>query len=231
MVRVIVPPETIQEQTIAISDPHILHHLRKVLRLRLGETLECADGTGLGFSGKIIEANSHRLTVQIERRWKEPQAIKPVILAQSLIKPERFEWVLQKATELGVSRIIPLLTERTLVRQVQQVSSHRLSRWRTIIQEAASQCQRATVPILESPQLFEQAIRTLSVPPTPQKPLLLMPTLAILHRKRCGWRKKHVPQRSFPSDASLCARRQPQSRYFRSHNFQWGLGILPVHER
>ena len=162
MHRVLVPPSAIQDDTITITDAGTLHHLH-VLRVNVGDQVECFDGHGHIYAGAIIQRTRHVLVVAVNRRVDEPPPSVQVTLAQALIKPERFEWVIQKATELGVAQIIPLLTSRTRVRApARQGTTPRLLRWQRIAEAAATQCGRATIPIIEEPQPFEHVLKSLS---------------------------------------------------------------------
>ncbi len=140
-----------------MREPERVHHLVRVLRVKLGEMLECFDGRGHGYRGPITHVNHSAVTVDIAERRQEPPPRVPVTLAQALIKPEQFEWAVQKATELGVARILPLVCARS-VAQGTGASEQRLTRWRRIAEEAAAQSGRCTVPVLEIPQEFHEAL-------------------------------------------------------------------------
>lgn len=170
MPRVRVPPDAVQGETVAVTDPRALHHLRDVLRVKVGDRLECFDGHGRSYAGPIARCTSRGLVVEITERLEGIPRLLKVTLVQALIKPERFEWALEKATELGVARIIPVETARTTAR----ISGRegRRARWQRIIESAAAQCGRATVPRLEPPEPFGRALKMLDSQPT------LLPTLA-----------------------------------------------------
>jgi 16S rRNA (uracil1498-N3)-methyltransferase len=95
-------------------------------------------------------------------------------LAQALIKPERFEWVVQKATELGVDRVMPVVTARTVVRLGPDQAKHKVARWQRIAREAAKQCGRAKVLRIDTAQPFDQFAPALA-----RYPGVLMPTLLV----------------------------------------------------
>jgi 16S rRNA (uracil1498-N3)-methyltransferase len=98
-------------------------------------------------------------------------------LAQALIKPERFDWVVQKATELGVDRVTPLVTERTLVRPMRDSAQRKLTRWQRIAREAAMQCGRSSIPAIDVAQPFDQFAPSLA-----RYSLVLMPTISVTAR-------------------------------------------------
>jgi len=172
MPRVFVPPEAVSHETILINDAGTVRHLMRVLRLRAGDRLECCDGTGRVYVGTVTRVAERALHVAVERQRTEAPPQPPVTLAQALIKPDRFEWMLEKATELGVARILPLITARTTIRHPSAVGSARVARWRRILEAASAQCVRSIVPSLETPQRFEDVVTSL------QATCALLPTLA-----------------------------------------------------
>jgi 16S rRNA (uracil1498-N3)-methyltransferase len=125
-----------------------LHQLRHVLRLRDGDEMAVFDGSG---SEWVARLNGER--AELDRRLDdEVEPRTRLTLFQAAIKPQRFEFVLQKATEVGVSRFVPFTSERSVA------TGGRAERWRSIVAEAAEQSGRRIVPDV-SPQLtFGQAI-------------------------------------------------------------------------
>ena len=158
MRRVLIPPEAVQGRRVTIDNPSTLHHLRHVLRLKAGDRLECFDGCGRVYRGSIIRSTRREFLIESERESTASVPLLRITLAQSLIRPERFEWILQKATELGAERILPTMTSRTTVRLSQGQGRLRIARWRRIVEAAATQCGRATLPLLEDPQPFERVL-------------------------------------------------------------------------
>jgi 16S rRNA (uracil1498-N3)-methyltransferase len=148
--RFFIPQDRIQDG-IAVLTPDQAHHLRTVLRLQAGEEVELFDGEGLSFSGKIEYqgANTHigalKKLEQIEARKST------LVLASALIKADRFEWMLQKGTELGVDQFVPLLTRFAAVHIPGARLDARLERWRRIVMEASKQSRRLTVPKIHTP--------------------------------------------------------------------------------
>ena len=110
MHRVLIPPQTVRRDEITVDDPRDVHHLMRVLRIKPGEELECFDGQGRTYRGRVTQVGDRELTVSVDQRREEPAPRVKVTLAQSLIHPARFDWVLLKATELGAARITPLVT-------------------------------------------------------------------------------------------------------------------------
>ncbi len=159
MHRVLISPDAVTRDSVTVRDPEHVHHLVRVLRIKDREILECFDGYGHGYRGPITHVTPSAVTMDVAERREEPAPRVPVALAQALIKPERFEWVVQKATELSVARILPLVCARGAA-QGTGASEQRLTRWRRIAEEAAAQCGRCTVPVLETPREFRQAMET-----------------------------------------------------------------------
>jgi 16S rRNA (uracil1498-N3)-methyltransferase len=171
--RILIRPEDLHGRTAVIQDAKALHHLLHVLRTKPGDAVECFDGTGRSYRGRVARATRRELVVEVRDVREEPSAGSTVTVAAALIRAQRFEWMIQKVTELGARRIVPLLTERTLVRPGADRSGDRLRRWRRIAEEAAQQCGRATVPPVEAPVRFAQFLAPLA----PEE-VLLVPTLA-----------------------------------------------------
>jgi 16S rRNA (uracil1498-N3)-methyltransferase len=148
--RFFVPSEQIR-QGVALLSPDQAHHLRNVLRLRDGDTVEIFDGTGKQFEGKVALFASEVRVGHIQEISASSRTPIRLALAVALIKPDRFEWILQKGTELGVNRFIPLTAHFTNVRLKSDKILERMERWRRIICEAAKQCGRQTLPELDAP--------------------------------------------------------------------------------
>ena len=173
MHRVLISPRAIQGGRIRVHDPGQLHHLLHVLRVNTGDALECFDGEGRRYAGRVIKRSPQELIVQLGAASAEPFPAVQVTLAVSLIKFDRFEWMVQKATELGADRLIPLVTARTVIRPSSAQAAGRLQRWRRIIQEAGRQCDRQRLPEIELPQTVERVVAECG-----PEICLLVPTLA-----------------------------------------------------
>jgi 16S rRNA (uracil1498-N3)-methyltransferase len=132
-------------------------HLRDVLRLKSGDEIYVFDGAGREFQCAIgaIGKDSTQLKLIAEVEPAHPESPLHLTLAIALLKGEKFDLVIQKATELGVQRIVPLATERADVRlRDGQDTSRRVTRWQRIALEAAKQTGRATVPEVTAPMIF-----------------------------------------------------------------------------
>jgi 16S rRNA (uracil1498-N3)-methyltransferase len=136
------------------------HHAARVVRVREGEEVELFDGKGTAAHG-VITAAGHdqghdQLVVNVLTIIDARETRLSLTLAMSVIALDRFELVLQKATELGVRSIVPLVSERVEIRPERYRGKQ--ERWERIIFEAVKQCGRARTPTLESPLSFGDAI-------------------------------------------------------------------------
>lgn len=131
-------------------------HLARVLRMQPGRELVLFNGTGGEFEAVIDEVGKRAVTVQVgEFNAHNRESPLRLELAIGLSRGERMDWVLQKATELGVTHIRPLLTERTEVKLSAERLEKRLNHWRQVIISACEQCQRNLLPDLAPPQKLE----------------------------------------------------------------------------
>ena len=129
------------------------HHAARVVRVREGEEVELFDGEGHAASGVIESITDDALIVRIEKPIDSREAAIAIDLAMSIIQLEKFELVLQKATELGVRSIIPLETDRQEIRAERYRGKD--ERWKKIIFEATKQSGRAVIAKLEPPTKFD----------------------------------------------------------------------------
>ena len=121
------------------------NYLGNVLRMKVGGELLVFDGASGEWLARIAEAGRKRMTLIVERRTREPETIPDVWLAFAPVKRARIDWLVEKATELGVARLIPVTTQRTVVERLN------LERLRAHIIEAAEQCGRTRLPELAEP--------------------------------------------------------------------------------
>ena len=136
------------------------HHLRDVMRIRAGEVVEIFDGTGRGYLGEVELQGSKVLICRLKRLPPEESLIR-VVLAAALVKSSKFEWMLQKATELGVDEFIPLKTSRSEIRVAEGKILSRMERWNRIVQEASKQCRRLSAPQIHTPLSFSDFLETI----------------------------------------------------------------------
>ncbi|KJS22940.1 MAG: hypothetical protein VR72_03350 [Clostridiaceae bacterium BRH_c20a] len=146
MRRFFVSPENIKGEEIQIKDSDV-HHLTQVLRLKEGEKVIVFDGTGLEYE-IIIRSLAVGLVIgEIQGVTSSTRdSLIGVTLVQGIPKGDKMELIIQKCTEVGIAKIIPVLTERTVVKLDDGKKGKRHERWQKIAQEASKQCRRATVP-------------------------------------------------------------------------------------
>lgn len=162
MPRVVIDPRNVHGGAVAITDPQALHHLLDVLRVTDGERVECVDGAGRWYAARVARRSTRELQLEIVDQGEEPRVALAVRLVPALIKPERFEWLVQKTTELGVERISPVMTARSVIRPSGERRAGRLARWQRIANAAAQQCGRATVPQIDPPAVFRKVLASLA---------------------------------------------------------------------
>jgi 16S rRNA (uracil1498-N3)-methyltransferase len=163
--------------------PDQLHYLRTVLRLESGAEIEIFDGKGAR-NAAVLEGEGLRVLHALP---SAPARALDVVLVQALAKGEKMDLVVQKATELGASRIVPFASERAVVKRP---GAEKLARWRRIAQEAARQCGRSDVPHIDEPSSLDDVLRILESEPS-RRGLLLDAEEKTL---RLGAAARGVPQ-------------------------------------
>ncbi|GMU43501.1 MAG: 16S rRNA (uracil(1498)-N(3))-methyltransferase [Xanthomonadales bacterium PRO6] len=149
-------------------------HLTRVLRLRSGDGVRLFDGRGLEVRAVLAAPEKRRMSACIEAVIEAlPESPLRLTLAQGICRGEKMDLVLQKATELGVQAIQPLLTLRTEVRLDAERASRRMAHWREVVVAACAQCGRATLPQLHAPMALPHWLATLEGDRSPR--LLLDP--------------------------------------------------------
>ena len=128
------------------------YHVARVLRLRAGAPLVLFDGSGADFRGEIVAVEGDRVRVRVRERAaglrESPLAI---TLVQAVSRGERMDWTLQKATELGVTCIQPVLSARSVVRLDEQQAARKLRHWQAIVAGACEQSGRSVLPEVREP--------------------------------------------------------------------------------
>lgn len=154
MHRFFINPEQV-DGLIVRFDGDQAHQIMRVLRLHPGDRVLALDGRGLEFEVVLEEIAPSRVTGLVARQAAaEGDPAVKLTLYQSVLKREKFEWVLQKGTEIGVSHFVPVITKRSLVRESTGLKAEKIDRWRRIIKEAAEQSGRGVLPTIISPVPF-----------------------------------------------------------------------------
>ncbi len=161
--RFFVPPEVFNGRETCFP-PDISRQISMVLRMKKGEGVIILDNRGHYRPVTLNEVTPKEVTGQpgeITLAGGEP--VIELTLCIALTGREKFEWVLQKGTELGVKRFVPLVTARTLVQETGG-SDARMNRWQKIVQEAAEQCGRGLVPEVGIPEKFPGLLKRKDIP-------------------------------------------------------------------
>jgi 16S rRNA (uracil1498-N3)-methyltransferase len=143
MVRLFVPPERLHGER-ATLDAAAYRHLVKVLRLTPGATLSLFDGRGTEIEARIVAVGKASLEVSLGSRRPVPSPACAITLLVSPPRGERMDLIVQKTTELGVARIVPVGSEHGMVK----AGTHQQRRWQKIAEEASRQSGRADVPVV-----------------------------------------------------------------------------------
>ena len=160
MSRFYVPQPRIEKGMLKIEGDEV-KHIRKVLRLKAGDEIIVFDGLGKEFEGAIVEEGLSSVVIKIQNIFSSKRdSPLEVTLAQSLLKGEKMDYLIQKATELGVKEIIPFFSSRSVPLLEKSKKLKRHHRWEKIAIEASKQCGRGVVPKIESLQDYSDMLQT-----------------------------------------------------------------------
>ncbi len=128
-------------------------HLVRVLRMEVGQSLTAFNGDGRDRSAVIVRIDKRGVAVRVTSEGVDVAAESPlrIILAQGVARGEKMDWIVQKATELGVHQIVPLITERTEVKLDAERAQRRVAHWQAVVTSACEQSGRAVVPVVVLP--------------------------------------------------------------------------------
>jgi len=185
MPRFYIPSPHIENGLLRIEGDEV-KHIRKVLRLKTGDEIVVFNGASKEFEGTIVEEGRSSVMVKIQRMLS-PKGDSPleVTLAQSLLKGEKMDYLIRKATELGVKEIIPFLSSRSVPLLEKSGRQRRHQRWEKIAIEASKQCGRGVVPKIKSLQDYSDMLHA---PSTEHLRLILW--------ERDGMKVKEILERS-----------------------------------
>jgi 16S rRNA (uracil1498-N3)-methyltransferase len=152
LTRVFVEAELTPGSVVELP-PDTASHLAKVLRARGGEPLVLFNGDGREFDGAIDAVRGARVSASVgEGRWMERESPLAVSLVQCVPRGNRMDFIVQKATELGVARIVPVLSQRSVVRLDKGQAESKANHWRAVAVSACEQCGRNRLPVIETAQ-------------------------------------------------------------------------------
>jgi len=144
------------EHYLELQDKRLLDQWRKVLRFRPGQEVILFDGHGQEKLYSLNELSKDHATLELITEFEAKIPLREVYLFWSLLKKDKNDWVLQKATELGVSHFVPLLAERS------EKTGFNIERAQKIVIEAAEQCGRSDIPSIREPMLLQTALHEFS---------------------------------------------------------------------
>lgn len=140
----------------------IAHHLLHVLRVKEGAEVSCFDGAGHSRLYHVLEREAEALLLEAKQPLfaTEAPAVQLCLFA-CIPKGDRMEWLLEKATELGVGEIVPVMSDRTIVRLDGKQAKAKRERWQRIVEAASHQCGTTVVPIVHPPMFFAEALHVM----------------------------------------------------------------------
>ena len=163
MPRFFVEKENILSDKIVIGGEDA-KHISLSLRARVGEKVTACDGDGTDYECEISDITKNEVVLSVmEQKMSETEMSVSVTLYQSLVKSDKFDFIVQKCTELGVSRIVPVVTERCISRPDEASLSKKVARWNKIAKEAAMQSGRGRIPVVEDAVEFDEAVKQISM--------------------------------------------------------------------
>ncbi len=150
MHRFHVSPAECGETTITLAGGEA-HHALRVLRLRFGDAAVVLDGAGGEYHCEVASASNQTVDLAVRRKRLEPRSPCEITLVQAVPKGKLFDSIVQKATELGASRVIPLLTDRVVRQFDDEKSDSQLHHWRAVAIESIKQCGSLWLPQIDAP--------------------------------------------------------------------------------
>lgn len=151
-----IPQDQIKDDEVSISGLEH-HHLRNVLRIGSNEKIRIIDGIGTVYIAKVLHTDSELSCAKILNQVYYEKKTPKITLFQVIPKNDKMTLILQKTTELGVNKIIPIITARSL----QEPSKNRFERWQNIVISATKQSKRVWLPILCDLMSFEEFLKSI----------------------------------------------------------------------
>jgi 16S rRNA (uracil1498-N3)-methyltransferase len=148
--RAYLPPSSWTETPFLEGDE--AKHLSQVLRIQPGAVVTVFDGLGNHAQARVLSVSKQRVDLMLELAESAPTSLPDITLVQAIPKGKNMDWIVQKAVELGVSRIQPLVTRHTIV----SPGGDKAEKWRRTALEACKQCGQFTIPIIEDPLPFAE---------------------------------------------------------------------------
>lgn len=166
MFQFFVEPEQISNEEVQIMGSDV-NHIKNVLRMKIGEHVRVSDNQGANFLCEIIKINNEQVILKILEECEGTELPVKVTLFQALPKRDKMEWVIQKAVELGVYEIIPVVMKNCVVKLDAKKAETKRVRWQAIAESAAKQCKRSLIPQIGEVRDFSKAVtyaRSMDIP-------------------------------------------------------------------
>lgn len=159
MYRFYISEDQISENEITITGSDV-NHIRNVLRLEEGDWVVACNGEGKDYVSRVLAVEKDHVSLQVEKVQSTGTELPTKItLFQGIPKKEKMEFIIQKAVELGVYEIVPVMMKRCVVRfSDERKMEKKQERWQAIAEAAAKQCDRGIIPVVHAPVTMEQAI-------------------------------------------------------------------------
>jgi 16S rRNA (uracil1498-N3)-methyltransferase len=156
--RFFISPGDVAGPIITVSGEDV-RHIATVLRMKTGDELLLCDGQGTEYAVKIVQMDRSTIRTEIASKSKTEIRLPRIVLGQGLPKSDKMDVIVQKATELGVAEIVPLVTERTIMKIKDE--EKRITRWHKIAREAAMQSSRIDIPKVRGVQSLQNFLLSL----------------------------------------------------------------------
>src|SRR5690606_32095090 len=141
-------------------------YVARVLRMQPGDACVLFNGDGHDYAARVLSVGKRGVEVEVlEATPVDRESPLKIVLLQGIARGEKMDWVLQKATELGVAAFVPVSSERSEVRLDAARAAKRLAHWRGVVASACGQCGRARIPPVEAPQPLDEALAALGPGP------------------------------------------------------------------
>ncbi len=160
MARFYAPHPKIERGILKVEGDEV-RHIRRVLRLGKGDEIRVFDGSGKEYEGTIVEEDSFSVSIWVhDIVSSRKESVLEITLAQSLLKGEKMDFLVQKAVELGIRRIVPFISSRSVPVLEVKRRLERQKRWEKIAVNASKQCGRGSVPQIDPPVSFLEMLES-----------------------------------------------------------------------
>ena len=213
MQRFFLLPEQTRDDLLTLTEREA-HHALNVLRVQPGDAVTVLNGQGEKISCQVAELRRKEVRLRVVHREQASPRPWPITLIQALPKGKTFDTIVQKATELGAGRIIPLLSQRVVSHVDDDRSASKLEHWRAIAIESVKQCGSPWVPALDAPATLPQLLSRLpasplrlvaSLRPNARHPrAIIQPVLSQSENAKAGIQVFVGPEGDFTDDELQC---------------------------